>query len=116
MKHLMLVVAAVFSLSVSPLFAADDADVKPKKEPSAAQKAQREKMSTCSKEAKSQGLKGEERKTFMRGCLSASGGAPKTARVENTDQEKTAKCKAEAKEKKLKGDERRAFIAGCVAE
>jgi hypothetical protein len=31
--------------------------------------AQQEKMKTCSKEAKSKALKGDERKQFMKGCL-----------------------------------------------
>jgi psiF repeat. len=41
-----------------------------------AKTAQQEKMSTCSKEAASKSLKGDERKTFMKSCLSAK---PETA-------------------------------------
>lgn len=40
-----------------------------KKEPSPAQKAQQEKMKVCNAEAGKQGLKGDERKKFMSGCL-----------------------------------------------
>ncbi|MDR3351832.1 MAG: PsiF family protein [Zoogloeaceae bacterium] len=46
-------------------------DEAPKREPSAAQKAQREKMKTCNQDAKEKALKGEERKAFMRQCLSS---------------------------------------------
>ncbi|MDR2614867.1 MAG: PsiF family protein [Candidatus Accumulibacter sp.] len=42
---------------------------KEKKAPSPAQIAQREKMKLCNAEAKQQGLKGDERKKFMSGCL-----------------------------------------------
>lgn len=45
--------------------------VKAKKEPSEKQKAQQEKMKSCSKEASGNKLKGDERKKFMSGCMSA---------------------------------------------
>lgn len=35
--------------------------------------AQQAKMASCNKEAKAQNLKGDERKTFMKGCLSNTG-------------------------------------------
>lgn len=44
---------------------------KAKKEPSEKQKAQQEKMKSCSKEASDKKLKGDERKTFMSGCMGA---------------------------------------------
>jgi len=40
-----------------------------KKEPTAKQKAQQEKMKACSKEASGKKLKGDERKKFMSGCM-----------------------------------------------
>jgi hypothetical protein len=43
-----------------------------KKEPSPAQKAQREKMKTCNTEAAKKELKGAERKKFMSECLKNS--------------------------------------------
>ena len=42
-----------------------------KKEPSAKQKAQQEKMKSCSKDASDKKLKGDDRKKFMSGCMSA---------------------------------------------
>ena len=43
----------------------------PKKEPSEKQKAQQEKMKSCSKDASDKKLKGDDRKKFMSGCMSA---------------------------------------------
>lgn len=96
-------------LSGSPAFAQDEA---PKKEPSAKQLAQRAKMKSCSAEAKSQGLKGDDRKGFMKTCL--SGGGAEAPAVDD-QKEKTKACSAEAKEKALKGDERKAFMKTCLA-
>ena len=44
---------------------------KAKKEPSEKQKAQQAKMKSCSKDASDKKLKGDERKKFMSGCMSA---------------------------------------------
>ena len=78
-----------------------------KKEPSAAQKAQQEKMTACNAEAKEKALAGDERKTFMSGCL-------KAAPVKASQQDKMKACNAEAGSKQLKGDERKAFMSGCL--
>lgn len=40
-----------------------------KREPSAKQKAQQERMKSCNKQAGEKKLKGEARKKFMSGCL-----------------------------------------------
>ncbi len=76
-----LIAAICFMLAASPLALAQDkaadagkkatpaAEKSAKKEPSAKQKAQQEKMKTCSKEASGQKLKGDERKKFMSGCM-----------------------------------------------
>jgi hypothetical protein len=62
MKALIAIVALVFASSGA--LAADE-----KKEPSAAQKAQQEKMTFCNAEAKTRALSGDERKQFMSNCL-----------------------------------------------
>jgi hypothetical protein len=67
-KMLGTIVTALTLTLAAPVFAQDEA---PKKAPSAKQLAQREKMKGCNAEAKSQGLKGEARKAFMKTCLSA---------------------------------------------
>jgi hypothetical protein len=43
-----------------------------KKEPSEKQKAQQDKMRSCSKEAKDKNMKGDERKGFMKDCMKKS--------------------------------------------
>lgn len=63
------------------LCAAHAADEK-KAAPSKAQAAQQTKMATCNKDAA--GMKGDERKAFMKGCLSSKPAADKTAQKGGT--------------------------------
>lgn len=65
---------------------------------------QQTKMATCNKEAT--GMKGDERKAFMKNCLSNK---PEAAQ---TQQSKMKTCNAEAAGKK--GDERKAFMSECL--
>lgn len=67
--------------------------------------AQQNKMKTCNADAADK--KGDERKAFMKECLSAKP-APKI-----TQQEKMKKCNADASGKK--GDERKAFMSQCLS-
>lgn len=73
---------------------------------------QQEKMRTCNAEAKSQSLKGEDRRTFMSQCLSVT---PEEKQERLAVKEKSRTCAAEAKAKSIKGDERKQFIAQCLA-
>lgn len=57
---------ALLSLAALPAAAAG---TKPHRDPSPAQQAQHEKMRQCSASAKEQGLHGDPRKAFMKGCL-----------------------------------------------
>ena len=61
-------------------------------------------MGTCNKEAT--GMKGDERKAFMKNCLSNK---PEAAATQQT---KMKTCNAEAAGKK--GDERKAFMSECL--
>jgi hypothetical protein len=71
-------------------------------DPAPAEKTpQQNKMATCNKEA--DGKKGDERKAFMKECLSAK---------KETQQSKMKTCNAEATGKK--GDERKAFMSECL--
>ena len=65
--------------------------------------AQQSKMATCNKDAGEK--KGDERKAFMKGCLSAK---------KETQQNKMTTCNASAKDKK--GDERKAFMKDCLSK
>ena len=71
-----------------------------------AKTAQQEKMKTCNAEAA--GKKGDERKAFMKTCLSNK---PETRMTAQQSKMKT--CNAEAAGKK--GDERKAFMKTCLS-
>lgn len=77
-----------------------------------AKTAQQTKMGTCNKEAGDK--KGDERKAFMKECLSAkpaaAASAPATAGT--PQQEKMKACNAEAKG--MKGDERKKKMSECL--
>ena len=87
-------IIAALALSCSAAFAAD---------PAPAKNSQQSKMTTCNKEA--EGKKGDERKAFMKECLSAK---------KATQQEKMKTCNVDAKGKK--GDERKAFMKECLSK
>ena len=76
-----------------------DGSVPAMKEPS----KQQSKMGVCNKEAGEK--KGDERKAFMKTCLSAK---------KETQQDKMKSCNATAKDKK--GDERKAFMKECLSK
>ena len=65
---------------------------------------QQSKMATCNKDAGD--MKGDERKAFMKTCLSNK------AEAAPTQQSKMKTCNAEAKDKK--GAERKAFMSECL--
>ena len=70
---------------------------------------QQNKMATCNKEAT--GKKGDERKAFMKDCLSKKPAEePKPAM--NSQQNKMVTCNKEAAGKK--GDERKKFMSECL--
>ncbi len=75
--------------------------------PAKAHTAQQGKMATCNAQAKEKTLKGDERKAFMKECLSAN--------KQEKQQTKMKTCNVEAKEKTLKGDERKAFMKECLS-
>ena len=73
-----------------------------------AENAQQSKMATCNKDAT--GKKGDERKAFMKDCLSAK---PVVEEKKLTpQQEKMKSCNADAKG--MKGDERKTFMSNCL--
>lgn len=75
---------------------------------------QQNKMKACNEQANAKGLgegKGEERKAFMKECLSAK---PMKS-GETSQQEKMKACNKEAGEKQLKGNERKKFMSTCLS-
>ncbi len=93
MKKLILGVAAtLLSASLAPTaFAATE---------------QQNKMKECNASAADK--KGDERKAFMKQCLSAKPAA------KPTQQDKMKSCNKEAGEKALKGVDRKKFMSGCL--
>jgi hypothetical protein len=73
--------------------------------------SQQEKMKTCNAAANTKGLKGEERETYMKTCLSKEG----AAKTGNSQQEKMKTCNADANSKGLKGTERQTFMKSCLS-
>lgn len=68
---------------------------------------QQDKMKTCNQEAA--GKKGDERKAFMKGCLSAKADAPPVT----SRQLRMKECNTQAKG--MKGEERRGFMKSCLS-
>ena len=72
---------------------------------------QQNKMVTCNKDAT--GKKGDERKAFMKECLSKKPAEPAAAeKPANAQQNKMATCNKDATGKK--GDERKKFMSECL--
>ena len=77
---------------------------------------QHNKMKTCNDQATAKGLgegKGEERKAFMKECLSAK--PEKSEAGKGNQQNKMKTCNKEAGDKKLKGDELKKFMSDCLS-
>lgn len=103
-KLLALLVSSAFATCA---FAADPA---PAKTPSPAQLAQQEKMSSCNKDAT--GKKGDERKAFMKTCL--SGGDSKVTPAQQAQRDRMKACNDDATA--MKGDERKKFMKTCLSK
>jgi psiF repeat len=73
----------------------------------ATENSQQTKMGSCNADAKTKGLTGDDRKAFMKTCLSAKKG--------NSQQQKMKSCNADAKTKNLSGDDRKAFMKTCLS-
>ncbi|MEO8806214.1 MAG: PsiF family protein [Burkholderiaceae bacterium] len=106
MKHLMTVLAlSLAALSTSAFATSHKEAPDMAKGASAPMGKQQTKMGDCNKEAGEK--KGDERKAFMKTCLSAK--AP-------TQQDKMKSCNADPKAKATKGDERKAFMKECLSK
>ncbi|NML31254.1 PsiF family protein [Paraburkholderia antibiotica] len=76
--------------------------------PAFAENSQQSKMADCNKQAGDK--KGDDRKAFMKTCLSAK---PAAAAAPMTQQEKMKACNTQATGKK--GDDRKAFMKTCLS-
>jgi len=89
MKTTISVALLALAFAAAPAFAAEPT-------------AQQSKMGDCNKQAGDK--KGDERKAFMKECLSAK---------KTTQQDKMKSCNKDAADKK--GDERKAFMKECLS-
>jgi psiF repeat len=74
--------------------------------PAFADNSQQNKMTVCNKQAGDK--KGDDRKAFMKSCLSSS-----PAAAPMSQQDKMKACNAQAADKK--GDDRKAFMKTCLS-
>jgi hypothetical protein len=113
-----LVASLLAVFAVAPAFAAEPA-------PAKTLTPQQQKMKDCSASAKSQSLKGDERRKFMSGCLKKDGGSGTTGAAAKTEtvaggggkaaqQQKMKDCSAQAKSQTLSGDARKKFMSTCL--
>ncbi|WP_175940313.1 PsiF family protein [Caballeronia sp. BCC1704] len=73
--------------------------------------SQQSKMSDCNKQAGNK--KGDDRKAFMKSCLSATPAAASAASAPMTQQQRMTACNSQASGKK--GDDRKAFMKSCLS-
>ena len=97
MKKFLSLLALGLSLSLGAAHAEDDVKT-----------PQQNKMASCNKDAGDK--KGDERKAFMKDCLSAKPAA--AADKKTAQQDKMKACNEQAKDKK--GDERKKFMSECL--
>jgi hypothetical protein len=103
MRQLALAVCLAFACA--PYAVAQEKDAK--KEPTAAQKKQQERMKACNEQAGAKKMEGEARKKFMSACLKGEEKmTPQQARMKE--------CNKQASDKQMKGDERKNFMSACL--
>lgn len=92
-----------FALCVVVLMAVPSR-AQPAKQPSAAQLAQQQRMTTCNSEASQRSLKGDARQSYMSSCLSGKMSQTTLMKV----------CNAEATQDKMSSDDRKTYLASCL--
>lgn len=95
MKRLILSLLFVLPVLSAPAFAATE---------------QQNKMSSCNKDAGDK--KGDERKAFMKQCLSKQPEKPKASEAQQAQRDKMKTCSAQGKGKK--GDDYKNFMSQCL--
>jgi hypothetical protein len=104
-----LVAMLCLAFAATGAWAQDKKDAK--KEPTAAQKKQQERMKACNDKAGDK--KGDERQKFMSSCLKG-GSAVDATPAQKAQQQRMSACNKQATEKKLKGDDRKKFMTSCL--
>jgi psiF repeat len=106
-----LALAVCLMLACAPFAVAQDKK-EVKKEPTAAQKAQQERMKSCNDQAGAKKMEGDARKKFMSACL--KGGSAKKDEKMTPQQARMKDCNKQASDKKIKGDDRKNFMSACL--
>ena len=96
----------LFALTLLSLFASGGAFAAAADTPN----PQQDKMKACN--TKAADMKGDDRKAFMKTCLSAA--PPPAAAPMNSQQMKMKTCNADAKTQALSGDARKQFMSNCL--
>ncbi len=114
--------ASILALAVAFAFAGGYAQAEELSKSGKPLTAQQLRMKNCNAEARTQELKGDERKAFMSSCLRSAGSpasAEPTATVAKTPtprQLQRQACGAEAKAQGFKGEERKDFVKDCMKD
>ena len=107
-----LAAALYLMFAFSPLALAQDKKDTPKKEPTAAQKKQQERMKDCNEQAGAKKMEGDARKGFMTSCL--KGETDKKGEKMTEQQSRMKACNKQASDQKMKGDDRKKFMKDCL--
>jgi psiF repeat-containing protein len=79
-----------------------------------ADNSQQSKMTTCNADASAKNLSGDDRKAYLKTCLSAKPPAPASTTKLNSQQQKMKTCNADATTKGLTGDDRASYMSTCL--
>jgi len=104
-----LALAICLAFACTPSIAQDKKEAK--KEPTAAQKKQQERMKDCNEQAGAKKMEGDARKKFMSSCLKS--GSAKNDKM-TPQQARMKDCNKQASDKKMKGDDRKSFMSACL--
>jgi replication-associated recombination protein RarA len=104
-----LALAVCLAFACTPSIAQDKKEAK--KEPTAAQKKQQERMKDCNEQAGAKKMEGDARKKFMSSCL--KGASAKNEKM-SPQQARMKDCNKQASDKKMKGDDRKNFMSACL--
>ena len=105
----MLALAVCLAFACTPSIAQDKKEAK--KEPTAAQKKQQERMKACNEQAGAKKMEGDARKKFMSTCL--KGASAKDEKM-TPQQARMKDCNKQASDKQIKGDDRKKFMSACL--
>jgi hypothetical protein len=78
-----------------------------------ANNSQQSKMKSCNADATAKNLTGDDRKAYLKTCLSAQPAA--TTATGNSQQQKMKTCNADATAKNMTGDDRKAYMKTCLS-